>query len=57
LKIKKKRKMEKKMGGERRRMTNREMADEDTGGGDVEGKLAMGEGKPLYSGQICGSLD
>jgi len=45
------------MDGERRRMTNREMAEEDTGDGDVEGNLVMGEGKPLYSGQICGSLD
>jgi hypothetical protein len=43
------------MGGERRSMTNRDLAEEDTGDRDVRGNLVMGEGKPQYSGLICGS--
>jgi hypothetical protein len=45
------------MVGERRSMTNREPAEEDNGDRDEGGNLVMGEGKPQYSGQICGSLE
>ena len=50
---KKQSKMEK-MGGERRSMTNCELAEEDNGDWDMGGNLILGEGNPLYSGQICG---
>ena len=46
-----------KMGGERRSMTNCELAEEDNGNRDVGGNLVLGEGDPLFSGQICGSLE
>jgi len=45
------------MGGERRSMTNCELAEEGNGNRDVGGNLVLGEGNPLFSGQICGSLE
>jgi hypothetical protein len=33
------------------------MAEEDTGDWDVGVNLVRAEGNPLYSGQICGSLE
>ena len=38
-----------KMDGERRSITNRELAQEDNGDRDVEGNFVLDEEKPLYS--------